>query len=87
MINIISGTRKDFDGLASTFSDPTWSRNNMQQYFRRLERNLYLLPLLAPDHGFSGWLKTSALPLDVFVSNPGFLGELHYFRPQVFQLT
>ncbi|KAG6916041.1 hypothetical protein DXG01_008665 [Tephrocybe rancida] len=70
MINIIAGTRQDFDGLAATFNDKTWSRNNMQEYFRRIEHNLYLLPLLAPDHGFNGWLKTSTLPLDVFVADP-----------------
>ncbi|RDB28025.1 Oxygen-dependent choline dehydrogenase [Hypsizygus marmoreus] len=73
MINIIAGTRKDFNDLAGIFNDPTWSRDNMQNYFRRIEHNLYLLPLLAPDHGFDGWLKTSVLPLDVFLNNPGFL--------------
>ncbi|KAG6897419.1 hypothetical protein C0992_001733 [Termitomyces sp. T32_za158] len=75
MINIISGTRQDFDGLATTFNDPTWSRNNMQlTYFRRIEDNLYLQPqILFPDHGFDGWLKTSLLPLDVFTANPSFL--------------
>ncbi|KAG6915226.1 hypothetical protein DXG01_012645 [Tephrocybe rancida] len=70
MINIIAGTRQDFDGLAATFNDQTWSRNNMQDYFRRIEHNLYLLPLLAPDHGFNGWLKTSLLPLDVVPLDP-----------------
>ncbi|KAF5378861.1 hypothetical protein D9615_006948 [Tricholomella constricta] len=73
MVNIIAGTRQDFDGLANTFNDQTWSRDNMQGYFKRIEKNLYLLPLLAPDHGFDGWLKTSALPLDVFVRDPLFL--------------
>ncbi|KAG6885744.1 hypothetical protein C0993_010571, partial [Termitomyces sp. T159_Od127] len=78
MINIISGTRQDFDGLATTFNDPTWSRNDMQMtYFRRIENNLYLQPqTLFPDHGFDGWLKTSLLPLDVFTANPLFLGRV-----------
>ncbi|KAF8069142.1 hypothetical protein FPV67DRAFT_1415345, partial [Lyophyllum atratum] len=75
MVNIIAGTRQDFDGLADTFSDPSWSRNEMQSYFRRIEKNLYLVPLLSPDHGFNGWLKTTTLPLDVFVRNPLFLGQ------------
>ncbi|KAG6828259.1 hypothetical protein H0H92_008602 [Tricholoma furcatifolium] len=70
MINIIAGTRQDFDGLASTFNDSTWSRDNMQDYFRLIEDNLYLVPALSPDHGFDGWLKTSLLPLDVFVADP-----------------
>ncbi|KAG6898779.1 hypothetical protein C0993_004276 [Termitomyces sp. T159_Od127] len=39
-------------------------------YFRRIEKNLYLEPLLFPDHGYNGWLKTSSLPLDVFIANP-----------------
>ncbi|KAH0581289.1 hypothetical protein H2248_012388 [Termitomyces sp. 'cryptogamus'] len=74
MINIISGTRQDFDGLATAFNDSTWSRDNMQlTYFRRIEDNLYLVPLLSPDHGFHGWLKTSLLPFDVFSANPFFL--------------
>ncbi|KAG6854497.1 hypothetical protein C0991_006099 [Blastosporella zonata] len=70
MINIIASTRQDFDGLATTFNDRSWSRNNMQAYFRLIEHNLYLVPLLAPDHGFNGWLKTSTLPLDVFIADP-----------------
>ncbi|KAG6834002.1 hypothetical protein H0H93_012655, partial [Arthromyces matolae] len=73
MINIIAGTRQDFDGLADTFNDKTWSRNNMQNYFKRLEDNLYLTPLLAPDHGFNGWLKTSSLALDAFIANPNYI--------------
>ncbi|KAF8069145.1 alcohol oxidase [Lyophyllum atratum] len=70
MINILAGTRQDFDGLAATFSDQSWSRDNMQDYFRRIENNQYLPPLLAPDHGFDGWLKTTTLPLDVILTNP-----------------
>ncbi|KAG6899844.1 hypothetical protein C0995_004808, partial [Termitomyces sp. Mi166 len=84
MINIIAGTRQDFDGLATTFNDPTWSRNNMQNYFSRIEDNLYLQPqsqIFYPDHGFNGWLKTSLLPLDVFAANPLFLD------PQIAALT
>ncbi|KAG6915224.1 hypothetical protein DXG01_012643 [Tephrocybe rancida] len=71
MINIIAGTRPDFDGLAQTFNDSTWSRENMQNYFRRIEHNLYL-PANNTDHGFDGWLKTSTLPTDVFERNPAF---------------
>ncbi|KAJ7184484.1 putative choline dehydrogenase [Mycena filopes] len=64
MINIIAGSRSDFDGIADTFKDPSWSRNNMQAYFKKIEKNLYLLPTLLTlfDHGFSGWLKTTLLP-------------------------
>ncbi|KAJ7700876.1 hypothetical protein B0H17DRAFT_214741 [Mycena rosella] len=64
MINVIAGTRTDFDGIAEAFSDSTWSRKNMQHYFKKIERNMYLFPtLLTPgDHGFKGWLKTTLLP-------------------------
>lgn len=46
----------------------------MQNYFKRIERNLYLLPLLNPDHGFDGWLKTNVNPI-LDLLNPAFLGE------------
>ncbi|KAJ7491105.1 alcohol dehydrogenase [Mycena latifolia] len=63
MINIIAGTRTDFDGIATAFDDSTWSRSNMQSYFKKIEKNEYLLPLLnSADHGFNGWLKTTLLP-------------------------
>ncbi|KAJ7157342.1 hypothetical protein C8R46DRAFT_1114199 [Mycena filopes] len=64
MINIIANTRPDFDGIADTFQDPSWSRANMQSYFKKIEKNLYILPTLLTllDHGFSGWLKTTLLP-------------------------
>ncbi|KAJ6546836.1 hypothetical protein B0H19DRAFT_1162702 [Mycena capillaripes] len=64
MINVIAGTKTDFDGIADTFSDSSWSRSNMQAYFKKIEMNLYLLPTLLTlgDHGFTGWLKTTLLP-------------------------
>ncbi|KAJ7221563.1 alcohol dehydrogenase [Mycena pura] len=64
MINIIAGTRTDFDGIADAFDDQSWSRTNMQNYFKKIENNQYLLPTLltAEDHGFDGWLKTTLLP-------------------------
>jgi choline dehydrogenase len=76
MVNIISGTKKDFDGLAKMFDDPTWSRENMQNYFRKLEKNLYSNPSLSPEHGFDGWLKTSTVPIDVLLRNPALIGML-----------
>ncbi|KAJ7494445.1 hypothetical protein B0H11DRAFT_936759 [Mycena galericulata] len=64
MINIIGGTQTDFDGIADAFDDQSWSRANMQDYFKKIEMNLYLLPTLLTlaDHGFTGWLKTTLLP-------------------------
>ncbi|KAJ7042065.1 GMC oxidoreductase [Mycena alexandri] len=71
MINIIAGTRSDFDSIANIFKDSSWSRNNMQAYFKKLEQNLYLLPTLLTlsDHGFSGWLKTTLLPYTNLLHN------------------
>ncbi|KAF7368742.1 Choline dehydrogenase [Mycena venus] len=64
MINIIAGTQTDFNDIATTFDDQSWSRSNMQDYFKKIEQNLYLLPTLLTlsDHGFTGWLKTTLLP-------------------------
>ncbi|KAF7294577.1 Choline dehydrogenase [Mycena indigotica] len=61
MINIIAGTRGDFDALASMFSDPSWSRDNMQNYFKKIEKNEYAL-LDVANHGFNGWMETTLLP-------------------------
>jgi choline dehydrogenase len=73
MINIISATRRDFNGLAAVFNDSTWSYDNMQNYFKRIEHNLYLPPLASPDHGFDGWLKTSLNPVQILLE-PMFFG-------------
>nr|GAT54416.1 choline dehydrogenase [Mycena chlorophos] len=63
MLNIIAGTREDFDSLASMFNDSSWSRDSMQDYFKLVEKNEYLLELLnSRDHGFDGWLEVTALP-------------------------
>ncbi|KAF9026863.1 alcohol oxidase [Hymenopellis radicata] len=70
MINIIAETRSDFDGLASMFNDSTWSRDNMQNYFKKIERHVY--PVLNDDHGTDGWLTTNMNPV-LAVLNPMFL--------------
>ncbi|KAF7328864.1 Choline dehydrogenase [Mycena venus] len=64
MINIIAGTQGDFNDIAATFDDQSWSRRNMQKYFKKIEKNLSILPTLLTrgDHGFTGWLKTTLLP-------------------------
>ncbi|KAJ7846119.1 hypothetical protein B0H13DRAFT_2408642 [Mycena leptocephala] len=70
MINNIAATEHDFDDLATMFNDQTWSYNNMRNYFKRIEHNLYL-NTSDPDHGFNGWLKTSLNPTSV-LANPQF---------------
>jgi len=77
MINVIAETRSDFDGLAEMFNDPTWSRNNMQAYYKKIERNRYTDP--GPDHGTDGWVRTTLNPL-LAALNPKFLGELTTFQ-------
>jgi len=72
MVNMVAGLKIDFDGLASTFNDSSWSRDNMQKYFQLIEHDLD--PGASPnDHGFNGWLKTRGLPSDVFTNRPQFL--------------
>ena len=74
MINVIADTRSDFDGLAATFNDPSWSRDNMQEYFKKIENLHY--PVLNGDHGLDGWLDTTLNPV-LAVLNPRFLGKLN----------
>ncbi|KAJ7579825.1 hypothetical protein C8J56DRAFT_1058844 [Mycena floridula] len=58
MANNIGGTEGNFNEIAETFNDQSWSRTNMQNYFKLLEHNLYI-DQQNPDHGFDGWLSTS----------------------------
>ncbi|KAJ7579812.1 hypothetical protein C8J56DRAFT_834518 [Mycena floridula] len=58
MVSGIGGTEGNFNDIAKTFNDQSWSRINMQNHFKLLEHNLYL-EQPNPDHGFHGWLRTS----------------------------
>jgi len=73
MVNMITGLKTDFDGLATTFNDSSWSRENMQKYYQRIEHNIDS-SVSPSDHGFNGWLKTSGLPVDVFTDRPYLVG-------------
>ncbi|KAK6991904.1 choline dehydrogenase [Favolaschia claudopus] len=70
LINNIALTGHDFDNIAAMFNDSTWSNENMRQYFKKIEHNLYLNQS-DPDHGFHGWLKTNVNPTSV-LANPMF---------------
>lgn len=72
MINNVAATHHDFDNLATMFNDSTWSYNNMRNYFKRIEDNLYLNNS-DPDHGFNGWLKTNINPTSI-LADPQFAG-------------
>jgi choline dehydrogenase len=47
----------DWDHIAQLTRDPSWSSQNMRQYFERIESCRYL-PRGTPGHGFQGWLST-----------------------------
>ncbi|KAF7374331.1 Choline dehydrogenase [Mycena sanguinolenta] len=70
LINHVGVTRGDFDNLAMMFDDPSWAYDNMRNYFKRIEHNLYL-DKSDVDHGFDGWLKTSLNDASI-LSNPMF---------------
>ncbi|KAF7323320.1 Choline dehydrogenase [Mycena chlorophos] len=78
MLNVIAGTRGDFDSLVTMFNDSSWSRDSMQDYFKLVEKNEYLLQLLnSRDHGFDGWMEVTALP---------YLNLLHNLNPQLLSI-
>ncbi|EJD43980.1 alcohol oxidase [Auricularia subglabra TFB-10046 SS5] len=62
--------RSDFSQIAALTGDASWNPDNMRQYFVRLEKNRYLLPLLAAGHGFDGWLSTEITPLTLALEDP-----------------
>jgi choline dehydrogenase len=49
----------DWDEIAKTFGDPTWSASNMRRYFERLEHCDYAPRGAASRHGYDGWLHTN----------------------------
>jgi choline dehydrogenase len=70
LINIV-GTKYDFDTLAQTLNDSSWSDDNMRKYFVKLENNLYMDPAQGEPlgHGYNGWLYTDNPPIDI-VTDP-----------------
>ncbi|KAJ5794013.1 Glucose-methanol-choline oxidoreductase C-terminal [Penicillium paradoxum] len=65
----------DFEYLATLTGDGSWSPKNMRKYFKRMENNKYLLPLLK-GHGYDGWLGTETAPLDIVLKDPQLLSLL-----------
>ena len=49
----------DWDAIAATFGDPTWSAASMRRYFARLEHCDYAPRSGRSGHGFDGWLHTN----------------------------
>jgi choline dehydrogenase len=48
----------DWDAIAATFDDASWSAENMRRYFERLEHCDYAPASQASGHGDRGWLHT-----------------------------
>ncbi|SPO06651.1 probable choline dehydrogenase and related flavoproteins [Cephalotrichum gorgonifer] len=62
----------DFEYLAKLTGDASWSPSNMRKYFKRMENNRYLLPLIK-GHGYDGWMGTETAPLNIVLADPQLL--------------
>ena len=65
-------SNSDFDTIANSFSDPSWSATNMRQYFQRLENCRYLIQA-GSLHGTKGWQPTEMIDESVFIADPQIL--------------
>lgn len=81
MINVLAGMGPDVDLVADMFEDESFSRDAMQDQWKRIERAMYN-PGNVADHGFDGWLQINDNPsiAELNASNPAFLGA-HASRP------
>jgi choline dehydrogenase len=61
----------DWDAIAATFGDPSWSASNMRQYFERLEHCDYAPRSPLSRHGFDGWLHTNVANVRLALEDPG----------------
>lgn len=59
---MIKATDKDWNDIAAVTGDESWSAENMDGYYKKLEKNRYLPGLLSPGHGWDGWLPTRLTP-------------------------
>ncbi|KAM0543731.1 hypothetical protein ACHAPJ_012180 [Fusarium lateritium] len=58
----------DWTNIATLTGDSSWNPKNMQSYFKKLEKNMYL-PSSIVGHGFNGWLGTSLTSLSLVVED------------------
>ena len=65
-------SNSDFDTIANSFSDPSWSATNMRKYFQRLENCRYLIQA-GSLHGTNGWQPTEMIDESVFIADPQIL--------------
>lgn len=59
---MIKPTDKDWNDIATLTGDDSWSSDNMNGYFKKLEKNEYLQGVLSGGHGSDGWLPTRLTP-------------------------
>ncbi|KAL4795055.1 hypothetical protein BDV19DRAFT_389711 [Aspergillus venezuelensis] len=67
--------QSDFEYIATLTGDNSWSPDNMRGYFKKLEKNNYLLPG-QEGHGYDGWLTTETAPLSIVLEDPQLLSML-----------
>ncbi|SPJ80035.1 related to glucose dehydrogenase [Fusarium torulosum] len=68
----IAAHDSDWANIAALTGDDSWNPKNMQSYFKKLEKNMYL-PSSIVGHGFKGWLGTSLTSLTLVVEDLKFL--------------
>jgi len=65
-------SNSDWDRIADTMDDASWSASNMRQYFQRIEACRYVMPGAIPDqkHGFNGWQPNELEDPAIFTGDP-----------------
>ena len=68
-------SNSDWDFIANTTADSSWSAENMRRYFERLEQCRYIAPPFvgfedAQRHGFNGWQPTELTDPNIYLSDP-----------------
>ncbi|KAJ3569069.1 hypothetical protein NPX13_g6207 [Xylaria arbuscula] len=63
---------QDWDTIAETTGDDSWTGANMRQYWEKVEKNDYL-PSSVVGHGYQGWLTTSVTYLGLVLEDFKFL--------------
>ncbi|KAL1716590.1 hypothetical protein EV715DRAFT_293071 [Schizophyllum commune] len=58
VVNVVGNLRRDFANFEQMFGS-SWSLDNVWEYFKLIERNLYIPN--TTEHGYNGWLATKGL--------------------------
>ncbi|KXG52197.1 Glucose-methanol-choline oxidoreductase [Penicillium griseofulvum] len=69
--------QSDFEYIQTLTGDNSWTPDNMRNYFTKLEKNGYNLPIGGDKgHGHDGWLSTETAPLSIVLEDPQLLSML-----------